>query len=68
MSIPPRTRQKIRRARTGEIVITDATGRIVYKKYRLLENTLDVSFLSTGIYMLTLNVDNCIASQKFMKQ
>ncbi len=53
--------------------ISDLNGRIVYKnKYDLkskpIFDTIDVSYLIKGVYIISVEVDNTIISDKFLKQ
>lgn len=49
------------------IIITDITGKIVYKSENRNDKTLNVSFLNEGVYIITVETDTYIGTSKFIK-
>lgn len=55
-------------AKNYEILITDATGRIVFHRTTYSENVFNVSKLAQGIYFISVNANGCIHTQMVVKQ
>lgn len=51
-----------------EVVIIDITGKTVYSSTDVLRNTLDVSFLENGVYVISIKTDNYLSTTKFIKE
>ena len=51
----------------NKIIITDITGKIVFKSEKNNQKTLTVDFLNKGIYILTIETDTYIGTTKFIK-
>lgn len=50
------------------ITITDLRGKMVYSSNQLTTNTVDIEFLTNGIYVLTISTDSYIGTARFVKQ
>lgn len=52
---------------SGEVMLTDITGKVVWNEYMLNTNTLDVSFLDKGVFMIQIRNEEGNYTSRFVK-
>ncbi|MEN8928335.1 MAG: T9SS type A sorting domain-containing protein [Flavobacteriales bacterium] len=50
------------------VIITDITGKVLFRTENQLSNTLTLDFLNKGVYILTIETDSYLGTTKFFKQ
>jgi hypothetical protein len=51
-----------------KVKIVDVSGVTVYHSTFLVDNSIDVSSLPSGIYLINIQTDNAVATQRFIKK
>lgn len=52
---------------TGDLSISDLTGKIVYTSSHAMESNLDLSFLNAGMYVISINQNGAISTKMINK-
>ncbi|MDN3677985.1 S8 family serine peptidase [Flavobacterium paronense] len=52
----------------SDITINDISGKQIYKSVNAINNSIDVSSLSSGVYFVTFKSDNNSVTKKFIKE
>ena len=50
------------------ITINDISGKEIYKSGNAINNSIDVSNLSSGVYFVTFKSDTSLVTKKFIKE
>lgn len=52
---------------SSSVIITDISGRVIYKNEKITENQIDVAFLKAGLYTVTLSSSGWRRQLRFVK-
>lgn len=52
----------------NNLTVTDLRGKVIYSSNQITSNTIDINFLSKGMYVLTISTDSYTGTARFIKQ